>query len=178
MFRRNSIYSQCHFYSYSYPSELTIYELITNNFPGGIFQKVRRVSLQDERPFEHEFFFRISQSFPFMERLVVSNKKPQKKQTISKITKSRFIKYPYLIELDLYHAHKDYYKQFLFDDRSCLPKNISVYMDYRFAKKVTQNFTSNAARNNCAKIVFIAFLNKSKFPDHIKDYFLRALDLL
>ncbi len=159
---------------------MTICERITNNFPGGIFRKVSRVTLQDERPFEYEFFFRISQSFPFMERLIASNKKPQKNKQFRKSPNQdlSILKYPYLIELDLYHAHKDYYKQFLFDDRSCLPKNISVYMGYRFAKKVIHNFTSNAAGNNCAKIVFTAFLNKSKFPDHIKDYFLRALDLL
>jgi hypothetical protein len=173
--------SQCHFYTYPYSSQLTIYENITNNFPGGIFRKVHRVSLFDERPFEHQFFFRISQSFPFMETLIISNRKAQKNKQFRKSSNQNqdlsIIKYSHLIVLDLRCAHKDYYKQFLFDDRSRLPKKISVYMDYRFAKKVTQNFTSNAARKNCAKIVSTAFLNNSKFPDHIKDYFPRALDL-
>ncbi|CAF4136474.1 unnamed protein product [Rotaria magnacalcarata] len=57
-----SLYSQCHIYSYPYKS--TYYLKITNNFPGGLFRCVNIVSLFDERPFEHEFFLRIAQSFP------------------------------------------------------------------------------------------------------------------
>jgi len=39
---------------------LTYYDNITNNFPGGLFKYVVEISLYDERPFEHEFFLRIS----------------------------------------------------------------------------------------------------------------------
>jgi hypothetical protein len=34
---------------------------VTNNFPDGIFRFVNKVSLFDERRFEHEFFLRIDQ---------------------------------------------------------------------------------------------------------------------
>jgi hypothetical protein len=173
--------SRCHFYSYPYSSKLRIYKNISNNFPDGIFRKVRRVSLYDERPFEHEFFFRISQSFPSMENLSIFNRKPQKQKQFRRSPNQNqhlsIIKYDQLVELELRCAHKDYYRQFLFDDRSCLPEKISVYMDYRLAKKVTHNFTSKAARNNCAKIIFTAFVTNSKFPDRIKDYLPRARDL-
>jgi hypothetical protein len=54
-------YSQCHIYSYPY--QLKHYDNITNNFPGGIFECVRVVSLFDERPFEHEFFFKLLNHF-------------------------------------------------------------------------------------------------------------------
>ena len=50
------------------------YDNITNNFPGGLFKYVREVSLYDERPFEHEFFLRIAQSFPFMKKLTIKNR--------------------------------------------------------------------------------------------------------
>ncbi|CAF3704184.1 unnamed protein product [Rotaria sp. Silwood1] len=60
---------------YSYPYTLKYYDDITNNFSGGVFKYVRKVSLFDERPFEHEFFLRIAQSFPFMEELTVRNEK-------------------------------------------------------------------------------------------------------
>ncbi|CAF3888150.1 unnamed protein product [Rotaria sp. Silwood1] len=46
---------QCHIYSCPY--ELKEYHKITNNFPGGIFKYVREISLCDQRPFEHDFFF-------------------------------------------------------------------------------------------------------------------------
>jgi len=68
----------CHFYSYVYPYTLTYYDNITNNFPGGLFKCVRKVSLFDERPFEHEFFLQIAQSFPFMEKFILKNRKPQR----------------------------------------------------------------------------------------------------
>ena len=74
--------SQCHVYSYPY--KLRHYDEITNHFPGGLFQCVLNVSLYDERPFEHEFFLRISRSFPLMERLTVTNRNAQKSKTFQK----------------------------------------------------------------------------------------------
>ncbi|CAF3523243.1 unnamed protein product [Rotaria sp. Silwood2] len=58
---------RCHIYSY--PSLMSYYGNITNNFPGGLFQYVRVVSLCDDSPFEHEFFIQIQKSFPFLEQL-------------------------------------------------------------------------------------------------------------
>ncbi|CAF1557097.1 unnamed protein product, partial [Rotaria sp. Silwood1] len=60
-------YGQCHIYSYPY--KLNYYDNITNNFPDGIFTCVRKMSLFDEHPFEHEFFLRLAQSFPLIEEL-------------------------------------------------------------------------------------------------------------
>ena len=178
---QDSRWSLCHFYSYPYPSQLTTYERITNHFPGGLFRSVRRVQLDDERPFEHDFFRLISQSFPRMETLYIINKKAQKNKRINTAQDphedSAIIEYPYLLEINLLHAHEDYHKQFLFDDRACLPSDISVSMDYRLAEKVTHNFTRNETRNNCAKIGFVSFRNKSNCPDHIKDYFPRVNDV-
>ncbi|CAF4114945.1 unnamed protein product [Rotaria sp. Silwood2] len=140
---------QCHIYSYPY--KLKNYDKITNNFPGGLYKFVRDVSLYDERPFEHEFFLRISQSFPCMEKLTLINRKQQinKKRRKSKNQNQNFsiIKYPHLIELDLHQAHKDYHRQFLFDIITCLPDNVRVCMDYRLMKKVTHNFRRNITRN-------------------------------
>jgi len=167
-------YSQCHVYSYPYA--LRHYDNITNNFPGGTFEWVDSVSLFDERPFEHEFFSQLSQSFPFLKKLTISN---EKRQNNKQFRKSRnqdlsIIKYPYLKELELSYAHKDYHEQFLFDTKTCLPPNIYVMMNYQLAKKVTRNFRRNATRSNCAKMSFVCFGSKSEFPEHLKDYFSHA----
>ncbi|CAF4303127.1 unnamed protein product, partial [Rotaria sordida] len=45
------------------------YENITNNFSGGLFKCVQTVRLFDERPFEHTFFMRFAQAFPFSKYL-------------------------------------------------------------------------------------------------------------
>ncbi|CAF4009601.1 unnamed protein product [Rotaria sp. Silwood1] len=59
---------------------LIYYDNITNNFSGGLFKYVRRVSLFDDRPFEHEFFIRIAQAFPFLKQLTVNNLTPQNRK--------------------------------------------------------------------------------------------------
>ncbi|CAF4663674.1 unnamed protein product, partial [Rotaria sp. Silwood2] len=96
-------YSQCHIYSYPY--KWKIYNNITNNFRGGLFTNVTRVSLYDECPFEYEFFLRIQISFPFMKELTIKNRKAQKyKQFIKSNNNNQIlpiIKYPNLTRLDL-----------------------------------------------------------------------------
>ncbi|CAF4534218.1 unnamed protein product [Rotaria socialis] len=167
-------YYQCHIYSYLY--RLKNYNNITNNFPGGIFESVRRISLFDERPFEHEFFFQIAQSFPFLEKLTLINQKPQNNKQLRKSKNENLpiIKYSYLLDLDISEAEKDYHEQFLFDTKTCLPNNVRVSMNYRLVKKVTRNFRRNTTRSNCAKMNFVFFLRKLKFPGHLKDYFPHA----
>jgi hypothetical protein len=66
---------KCHVYTYPYT--LTSYENIADTFPGGLFTCVSNVSLDDENPFEHEFFIRIAQSFPFITRLTIINRYAQ-----------------------------------------------------------------------------------------------------
>ncbi|CAF1990501.1 unnamed protein product [Rotaria magnacalcarata] len=108
-----------HCHIYSYPYKLNYYDGITNNFPGGIFKYVRKVSLFDEHPFEHEFFLRIAQSFPLMEKLSVRNEQrqinKQFRQSKNENQDLSIIKYPYLKELDLIHSCIDYHAQFLLD---------------------------------------------------------------
>ncbi|CAF4433860.1 unnamed protein product [Rotaria magnacalcarata] len=90
-------------------NKLNYYDDITNNLPGGILKYVRKVSLFDEHPFEHEFFLRIAQSFSMMENLTV--------------------------QLDLIHTYKDYHAQFLLDTKTCLPFDVLVSMQYELLKK-------------------------------------------
>jgi hypothetical protein len=164
-------YSQCHIYSCPY--KLEYYHEITNNFPGGLFKCVREVSLYDEYPFEHEFFLRIAQSFPLLEKLTLKNQKRQNNKQVQN-QHSSIIKYPHLIELNLSETHQDYHKQFLFDTKTSLPNNVRAWMNYLSVKKVTRNFRRNTTRTNCAKIICVHFRKKLKYPEHLKDYFPNA----
>lgn len=175
----------CHVYSNPY--KLKYYENITNNFPGQIYKYVRRVSLYDERPFEHEFFLRIAESFPLMEHLSVSNQKQQINKQFDKSKNLSIIKYPYLKILRL-DTCIDYYEQFLLDAKTCLPFDVIVGMRYGLVKQVTHNFTSDATRNNCAKVDLITLrlqikpslyehdlsIGKEEFRKHLKEYFPRT----
>ncbi|CAF4188409.1 unnamed protein product, partial [Rotaria sordida] len=102
-------YKQALCHIYSYPFLMEHFEDITNNFPGGLYPYVRIVSLYDEHPFEHEFFIRIAQSFPFMEKLTINNRYAQNQKESFKLINDKsnllIVKYNYLIELYIDRAH-------------------------------------------------------------------------
>jgi hypothetical protein len=167
-------YGQCHVYSYPYKSKY--YDKITNNFPGRLFECVRIVSLFDERPFEHEFFLRIAQSFPIMKKLIVNNRKAQKNKQCKKSENEKenlsIIEYHHLNELSLIGAHEDYHEEFLLDTKTCLPTGVSLRINHRPLTKVTHNFERDATRINCSKINYLFGKNVIRLPQHVKDYFL------
>ena len=166
-------FSQCHIYSYPY--EWDVYDNITNNFPGGIFDKVTEVSLRDERPFEYEFFVRIAQSFPFMRWLTINNKKPQNNKQVMTINNDNqtlpIIEYFELTQLDLSRAHDDYVELFLFNTNVFLPKNLHLRVAFESLKRVTYNFTRSVTRSDCPNLA-ILFLSSTMFVDeHVRNYF-------
>ncbi|CAF4772901.1 unnamed protein product, partial [Rotaria sp. Silwood2] len=166
--------SQCHIYSY--PSFMPYYGNITNNFPGGLFKYVRVVSLFDEHPFEHEFFLRIQESFPFMEQLSVANYKSQNyKQSYESNNDNRnlsLIEYSFLGELVILNVHDDYIEQFLFNTKTYLQNNVLLHIKYESLKRVTHNFTREDTRINCAKINELKLYDKTKCSNSsLQEYF-------
>ncbi|CAF1128301.1 unnamed protein product [Rotaria sordida] len=166
-------YSQCHIYSY--PNKRKYWNNITNNFPGGLYKYVREVSLYDERPFEHEYFLRIGEAFPFMEELTINNKKPQmnKLHRESKSGNEDFsiIKYPHLTRVKFLAVHDDYVEQFLVDTTMCLPNNVFLAVCGQALERVTENFTRNTTRINCAKLRLVYLVGKYEITQQLKDYF-------
>ncbi|CAF1408516.1 unnamed protein product [Rotaria sordida] len=153
--------SRCHIYSYPY--QLKHYDNITNNFRDGLFKYVCEVSLYDEHPFEHEFFLRVTQSFPLLETLTVINEQRQNNKRFRKSENENedllIVKYLHLIQLNLREAHKDYHEQFLFDTKTCVPNDVHIRMNYRLAKKRQQlSFTQITSLESN-----IIWLNKHKY---------------
>ena len=167
---------QCHIYSCPY--RWRKYDQITNHFPGGLFHCVREISLFDDRPFEHQFFLRIAQSFPAIEVITLRNDKPQKKKQSRKSSKNQsvsLIDYPHLRELDLLEAHEDYYEEFLLHTLIFLPNFLRLFADYRQLKKATHRFQRNATRLNCSRIHSLCLLSSSdRLSKHFKQYFPRT----
>jgi hypothetical protein len=167
---------QCHIYSYPY--ELKEYHQITNNFPGGIFKHVREISLFDERPFEHEFFFQISQSFPFMNKLTLINDKPQNDKRNGKSDDDNqhlsIIEYPHLSHLNLDEALDDYIEQFLVYTKTWLPNSVYLSVHYQVLKRVTEHFKRNTTRINCIKLRSLGIIGKCRIPKYVKEYFLNT----
>ncbi|CAF1459984.1 unnamed protein product [Rotaria sordida] len=161
---------------YSYPYRMKYYHNITNNFSGGLFKCVQEVSLFDEYPFEHEFFLRISQSFPFMKKLTVSNFKPQiykqhEKSNDDNNKHCSIIEYHHLTELDLLNVHLDYVEQFLDETKSSFTNSIYLLVKSSPLRKATHNFTRNEMKANCAKLNGLYIFGRLKNPENDKKYF-------
>jgi hypothetical protein len=152
--------SRCHIYSLPYIMDCLHY--ISNNFPGGVFMTVRRVNLYDTtRPFEHDFFVRLSQSFPLLKILSLTNTIKQKKKRSYQSNQyeqtSLIVKYPHLTDLYFGCVPIDYVEQFLIDSNTCLPCLRKIYIEYEKLFTVTENFTSKATRTTCSKLKDIIF---------------------
>ncbi|CAF1272668.1 unnamed protein product [Rotaria sordida] len=160
---------QCHIYSYPYT--LNNYYKITNNFPGGLIKCVSKISLYDERPFEHEFFLRIAQSFPLVKDLTLVNMKPQNGKQTDDNQNLPVIEYPHLTTLDLTKSHLDYIEQFLLDTKTILSSNVDLSVVYQALRKVTQKFKSNATRINCSKLSCLDIVGKYRIPKYVHEYF-------
>ena len=144
---------RCHVYSLPLP--LSHLHGITNHFPGGEFLHVRSLYVIDAMcPFEHEFFQRINRSFPLLRSLTVINLLEQKRsqECLDAEQVSSIVEYPYLTELDLEDAHINYVEQFLIETRISLPRLDYLRVEYEHLTRVTENFTNNATRLNCAKV--------------------------
>ncbi|CAF3520545.1 unnamed protein product [Rotaria socialis] len=164
---------RCHIYSYPY--QLKMYEQITNNFSGGLFECVCAVSLFDERPFAHAFFLRIAQSFPLMKKLKLVNLKPQNNKQCRKPEHDdrdcSIVKYPHLNDLDLFEVHANYIEQFLMDTKTCLPYRVVLVTNHQLLENVTHHFKSDTTRINCSKIYYLYSDTVCSLPEHVKDYF-------
>ncbi|CAF4529882.1 unnamed protein product, partial [Rotaria sp. Silwood2] len=159
-----------HCHIYSYPYTLMYYQIITNNFPGGLFTCVHHISLSDERPFEHEFFLQIAKSFPFIKDLRLYNLEPQKNNK----QQQSIIEYPYLVIIDLRRIHANYLELFLNDTKMSLLNDIILHVNYNLLQSVTDNFTRDATRINCSKVQRLFLYNKQELSPGLKDYFPRA----
>jgi hypothetical protein len=156
----------CNIYSYPCSNRMRYYYNVTNNFPGGLYKYVRKISLFDEYSFEHEFFIRISQAFPFMKSLSLTNHIPQKNKQSEEPNLS-IVQFIHLNELNFDDAHDDYIEQFLVDTKTSLPNNISLGIEYHQLTRVTHDFTRPATRNNCEKCCYKYCNHESNMPKDI-----------
>ncbi|CAF1532681.1 unnamed protein product [Rotaria sordida] len=131
-----------HYHIYSYPYKWTFYDNITNNFPGGLYRCVREISLSDEHPFKHEFFCRITQSFPYLEKLRLHNYEAQENDNLQSLI-----------------VHETYIDEFLNHCKTCFLKNIHLTVDYNTLKRATNDFTKEETQFNRSKIILLRFLN-------------------
>jgi hypothetical protein len=156
---------KCHIYSLPYDFEY--FTNLDNSFQGGMFHKVRYLSMADNSPFEHKLFKLISQDLPFLEFLYIRNDQPQKDKQHS----FTLITFPHLTRLNLPLAHVDYVEQFLLKKNIHLPHLLNLYIGYESLVTLTNNFTENATYFNFDKLKCLAIDGHFVRPKNFENYF-------
>ena len=170
-FRQKGI-GECHIYSNPYT--MNCYDNISNHFPGGLFKSVRKITLFDERPFELDFLIKIAEAFPLIKELSLSNRKAQndKEYRNSKDNEDLpLIKYLHLHKLDLFDVHEDYLHLFLDHTKIFFPNCISLGIRYANLTRVTDHFTQDRMRINCAKVIQLSIYGNFDVSENLKRYF-------
>ncbi|CAF4436170.1 unnamed protein product, partial [Rotaria magnacalcarata] len=76
--------------------------------------------------------------------------------------------YPHLTSLDVSHGHQDYLEQFLNETKAYVPCLTELKALYPNLKIVTNNFTREETRRNCAKVKQLIFFEQL---DNVQDYY-------
>ena len=164
----------CHVFSL--PFLFDHLEKITNKFPTMIFDHVKFLTITDEIPFNHRFFIRIAKAFPLLKYLSIFNYMSPlcnfNSYEADNIQLYSVIEYPNLISLDVMYANNYYIEQFLLDTKTYAPRLTGIEVRYNQLKCVTENFTRDATRYNCANVKQLIFLeNRKDYPEEVSRYF-------
>jgi hypothetical protein len=156
--------SKCSIYSLPYEYE---YFHLDNSFQGGMFHKVRYLTMDDTIPFEYKLFQLISQHFPSLEFLHISQTDPQKDKQYS----STLITFSHLKLLDLKWAHVDYAELLLLKKNTHLPCLLNLCIDYKSLTMITNNFTTDPMDFNFGTLKHLDVCQPFVSPENFRKYF-------
>ncbi|CAF2163161.1 unnamed protein product [Rotaria magnacalcarata] len=139
---------ECSIFSLPFSFDYLLY--LGNIFSYIVFNYVTYLLVQDRDGFKHEFFVRITRSFPLLKYLRMYNIKPQVSSDRSQ--SYSMIEYPHLMSLDVVYSNKCYLEQFLNETKACVPCLTELAVSHYDLKIVTNNFTREETRRNCAKV--------------------------
>lgn len=155
-------------YVYSVPYQFNEFLFMGSCFQGGKFDKVRLLSMHDTRPFEHKLFQIISQDFPFLQQLTIRNDLPQNNGQHHSCT---LITFNHLLILDIYSVYDDYVIQFLSEKITRLPCLTNLIIEYETLTRITNYFTNDTTRLNCAKIKSLVTFEPLVPSEYFYSYF-------
>jgi hypothetical protein len=157
--------AKCHIYSLPY--EFEYFLKLDNFFQGGMFAKVRYLSMISDVGFEYKLFQLISQDFPVVEFLYIDNsyRMKDKQDSLTSIT------FPHVTLVDLKHAHVDYAELFLLKKKMHLPRLLNLSINYKSLIIITNNFTNNAMHFNFETLKSLDVYEPFVRPNNFHEYF-------
>ncbi|CAF4341870.1 unnamed protein product [Rotaria sp. Silwood2] len=159
---------------FSLPFKFHLLEHIGNNLPNIIFNSVTHLKLWDKDPFKYEFFIRLTRAFPFLKNLSFFNILPSflgQSYHLRDKDWCSIVEYPHLISLDIDCANVCYVEQFLNETKTHLPHLTELKVTYMNLEFVTENFTKDQMRRNCAKVKRLIVDNSIVYTDNVYRYF-------
>jgi hypothetical protein len=162
----------CHVFTLPFMSDYL--QCVTNDFPSVSFSHVLYLSVCDVLPFEHEFFGRLSQAFPLLKHLTVTNVVAQTCEA-SEEGSTRpplsVTKYKHLVYLSVMNSDITYTEQFLLETKTQLPCLTKLRVNHEHLKNVTENFTRETTRLNCSKVKHLVTEVTPVPSEHFSLYF-------
>ena len=163
----------CHIFSL--PFKFPFLQCVGKDITNGVFNSVTHLKLCEHNEYRYEFFFRLSDAFPFLQKLSLRNKKPPfwKLKDVHLRHKDwcSHVEYPHLISLDIKHVFPDYAEYFLNDTKIRLPRLKELEIADDNLKDVTQNFTRDGTRWNCSKVNRLIVLGELIPSKDVYNYF-------
>jgi hypothetical protein len=153
-------------YIYSLPYDFKYFKL-DNSFQGGVFHKVRQLTMIERIPFQDKLFKLISQDFPFLEILRIYNSW----SSVDNQYPSTLLTFPYLTLLDIRSTHVDYIERFLLKTNMHLPRLSNLFMKYELLILITDNFTKDATQFNFWKLKSLDLCQSFVRPKNFHQYF-------
>ena len=141
-------------------------------FPNIKFEYVTNLVIEDIIPFNHDYFVRLSFAFPLLSRLCIINSLQETSTgTIEDTQSSRIAQYSHLTSLNLRSAARDSVEEFLNETKSFLPCLTELIMFYSKLTTVTNYFTREETRRNCANVKRLNILGTYAHTEHFYLYF-------
>jgi hypothetical protein len=163
----------CHVFTL--PFKFDRLKKIGNSLPNVIFSSVIYLKLWDKHSFKHEFFVRLARAFPFLQSLSIWNIRPPfltyEEYHLLKEDWCSIVEYPHLISLDIEHVAIHYIEDFLNDTKTHLPRLAELKITYSQLEMVTDNFTRDETRRNCARVKRLIVEDPIVYPENVYRYF-------
>ena len=139
---------------FTLPFEFNKLYSISRPFPNIVFEHVVELWMCNVVPLDHDFLLRIAQAFPLLTRLFVDDlfsvlhpiDMPDNNPS------DKTAEYPHLTFLDIFRANTVTVEQFLNEKTTRMPRLAYLSVLYDLLNIVTQDFTREETRRNCANV--------------------------
>ncbi|UJR18071.1 hypothetical protein I4U23_004971 [Adineta vaga] len=156
---------------FSLPGLKNVIYRVTYGFLGGFCENIRILYLVDHvYPFEHEFFLRISRSFPLITHLTVLSNRLRNHINENNDQIDSVVEFPHLTSLRIHYQRDIYLEQFLNYTKTHLPNLLDLTISYRNLLIVTENYQRDITRRNCSKVEILSFTIRTD-TEHSNEFY-------